>query len=118
MRIAAALCFGSLPPQVIRTANVSLACQIRGPLAGTYAPTSVTGMPSISSSRRTISSCVSHRQSAIPPLSLREQVSRSSFFALDHPHLHSCPFPFHSATIMAQCAEKDDTALFILIINL
>ena len=40
-------------------------------------------------------------------------------FALDHPHLHSCPFCFFILLpIIAQCAEKDDTAPFILIIRI
>ena len=40
-------------------------------------------------------------------------------FPLDHPHLHSCPFcVFILLPIIAQCAEKDDTAAFILIIRI
>ena len=96
-----------------------LACQIGGPLAE-YIRADLGNRHTVYLIRQTHNIVLRFAPQKRNAAARTPRTGQPQFvFALDHPHLHSCPFCFFILLpIIAQCAEKDDTAAFILIIRI
>ena len=96
-----------------------LACQIGGPLAE-YIRADLGNRHTVYLIRQTHNIVLRFAPQKRNAVARTPRTGQPQFvFALDHPHLHSCPFCFFILLpIIAQCAEKDDTAAFILIIRI
>ena len=94
-----------------------LACQIGGPLAE-YIRADLGNRHTVYLIRQTHNIVLRFAPQKRNAAARTPRTGQPQFvFALDHPHLHSCPFCFFILLpIIAQCAEKDDTAAFILMI--
>ena len=96
-----------------------LACQIGGPLAE-YIRADLGNRHTVYLIRQTHNIVLRFAPQKRNAAARTPRTGQPQFvFALDHPHLHSCPFCFFILLpIIAQCAEKDDTAPFILMIRI